>query len=498
MAMRSPQKRFEIAEAERLLGYDEVAEVFRSRGGVFRRIRSANSEYYRRIVRALEQTDLLSTEIVGTQEIGTVTDPPFELLLQHENIPYITYPHEWSPSMFKDAAKFHLMLFDKLENYGLTLKDWHPYNILFKGTRPVFVDFTSIIFRRDLSSVPYLKEEMSFSKRFWNSEAAYNFEMYRRMYVPYFLLPLYLLKLHPPAGARQRIFETALNAGGEELSADQVFARVPRVLFTSIEKMKRLVLALPAGVSLFRSALRKEIDLIDMRPPRSAYANYYRAKGEDLPWMPSASWTKKHTIVHEVLKRCGPRKVADLGCNTGWYSILAAKQGAEVVALDADDSSIDLLYTYVKGANLSIVPLVMDLNRLTPDAYGLKENGRHAAHISKESCPLLQGAEKRLKSDLILALAIVHHLALGQNWSFESICSLLNTLSEAHLIVEFVAKEDNLVVSEPDFFPSYNVRRSEFGWYNLENFVSALKRYFCEVEIAELSQNTRWALICRK
>lgn len=71
MAGYSRQSLFEIAEAERLLGYDEDAEVYRSGGRVFRRIRSGSAEYYRRILHALEQTDSLSKKIVATQEVNS-------------------------------------------------------------------------------------------------------------------------------------------------------------------------------------------------------------------------------------------------------------------------------------------------------------------------------------------------------------------------------------------------------------------------------------------
>ena len=60
----------------------------------------------------------------------------YEMILEHERIPFVSYPHEWSASMFKEAALLHNALYERLEEHGLTLKDWHPLNILFSGTRP--------------------------------------------------------------------------------------------------------------------------------------------------------------------------------------------------------------------------------------------------------------------------------------------------------------------------------------------------------------------------
>src|SRR5690606_35876668 len=78
-----------------------------------------------------------------------VIDPSFDLVLSHEKLPHVTYCMEWCPSMYKDAALLTLELQLELLGSGYTLVDAHPWNIVFRGTKPCFVDVTSIVKNTD-------------------------------------------------------------------------------------------------------------------------------------------------------------------------------------------------------------------------------------------------------------------------------------------------------------------------------------------------------------
>ena len=104
-----------------------------------------------------EAYDLFQFGVIATKELAghSYRDLNYDLVLEHERNPFVSYPHEWSASMLKDAALLHIDLFGRLGSHGLILEDWHPYNILFNGPKPIFVDFCSIIptdtFQRGLS-----------------------------------------------------------------------------------------------------------------------------------------------------------------------------------------------------------------------------------------------------------------------------------------------------------------------------------------------------------
>ena len=142
----------------RFVGFDSGGEVFLSQDRVLRGIYPGKGDLYRQVLRTCESHDLFQFGIVATRELNSNPYPElsYDLVLEHERIPFISYPHEWSASMLKDAAIFHIDLYTELGKQGLTIKDWHPYNILFKGTAPIFVDFSSIIPIGNLQDEAYL------------------------------------------------------------------------------------------------------------------------------------------------------------------------------------------------------------------------------------------------------------------------------------------------------------------------------------------------------
>ena len=99
---------------------------------------------------------------------------------------------------------------------------------------------------------------------------------------------------------------------------------------------------------------------------------------------------------------------------------------------------------------------------------------------------------------MVLALALVHHLALGQGLSFNEIARRLSDFTKKYLLVEFVAREDQLIAGEPSFFPAFNADPRRFDWYTLDNFLQELRGYFRQVEITEPCAGSRVILICTK
>lgn len=477
----------------RLVGFDEDAIVFLEQDKVVRQIAGQRAQYYRDILQRVRATSLLSNDLVATRDI-TESRVKESAVFEHERVPFISYPHEWTPSMLRDAAIFHLRLFSKLEQIGLTLKDWHPYNILFKGSQPIFVDFTSLILKEDLTQVAYL---MTVSSR-RRTNAFFTFEMYRRMCRPYFLLPLYLIRRKGADRARQRILEAALNRSGDQIGASEVFSesRIVLAAYLLFERMKRGLLSFEGGAKIFRFLLRKQFEWLDVKPPASGYSNYYESKSENSSWEDTTRWNCKQRLVNAAIAKFQPNTMLDLGCNTGWYSILAAKQGVNVLAIDADVSSVDILYATAKRLDLSILPLVMNLNNLAPDIYSEIQDERPGA-LSSDGSPLFIAAERRIKCDLVLALALTHHLTLGLGWSFERLADCLNKLSDFSLVVEFVSLQDPLIVANPEFFPSYFANKKSFSSYTLENFQIQLAKFFSDITVVGVEPH-RSLLICKR
>ena len=492
-------------EVTRLVGFDTVGEPFASGDRVLRGIYRGEAENVRRVLRICEENDLFAHGIVATRELPENPHPEldYEMVLEHERVPFVTYPHEWSASMFKEAALLHIALYERLEKHGLTLKDWHPQNILFSGTSPVFVDLTSIIPIEDLPGQPHLQSGRPpqwFADR-WDATSKAVYEMYRLMFEPYFGLPLAMLDMGHHAKARKRIYETTLNAADSVITRREVFdhSLLRRIRYEIQDRLLQFSL-LEKGFEKpkFFKRLRHTIAGRHAALKGSAYSSYYEDKNEAFAAEPSADWTNKQNGVHGALVKFRPRSVLDLGSNTGWFSMLASKLGSAVVAVDLDEASIDRLFAEARRERLDVLPLVANLVRPLPALEPRVYENEPSRSLIGEAATLVSTPNDRLRCEMVLALAIVHHLALGQAHDFDEISTILGRLATKYLCVEFVDIRDTMITSDPGFFPAYNASRESFGWYSKENFITALKWHFDSIEEVPSHPESRTLLLCSR
>ena len=175
--------------------------------------------------------------------------------------------------------------------------------------------------------------------------------------------------------------------------------------------------------------LHDEVSPITLSGTPSAWQGYYAT--EFPSFSPSADWTPKHHAVDALLTACAPADVLDVGSNSGWFAQLASRKGARVVAFDSDEGCVDELYRAASSARLPILPLVMSFANPTP-GYGVN---------NAFSSP----ATARFECDVVLALAITHHLVFAGSLRFEQIAAGLAALTRRTLVVEFVPRDDEYV-----------------------------------------------------
>src|SRR5687767_32725 len=494
------------APVARLPGFDNAGEPFVSGDRVLRGIYPGHADTVRTVLRICEKHDLFSSGVVATRELPSNPHPElaYEIILEHERIPFVTYPHEWSAAMFKEAALFHITLFGALGDHGLTIKDWHPHNILFSGTRPVFVDFTSIIPIADLPGQPHLQSIQSSGTMgaLWDATSNAVYKMYRLMFEPYFGLPLLMMHRGLHAQARRRIYETTLNSSESVITHIEAFngSLATRARYALESRLLMFALA-DRGQSKTRffKLLRRIVASRNAAVRRSDYSSYYEDKKEAFPATPSDDWTHKQHGVHSTLTRLKPRTVLDIGSNTGWFSKLAARLGSMVVAVDMDEASIDRLFNEASEQSLEILPLVANLMSPLPPLYPRTYPDEPSLSLIGEShSPMVTQPDERLRCEMVLALAIVHHLALGQSLTFEDIAAKFDRLAEHSVCVEFVDIDDAMITSDPAFFPAWNADPSAFGWYTRENLIAALESHFGRVEILPSHPETRSLLVCTR
>jgi SAM-dependent methyltransferase len=486
----------------RLVGFDTSGEAFISGDRVLRGIYPGDAQSVRDILRQCETDGLFARGIIPTRELAENPHPElgYEIVLEHERVPFVSYPHEWPASMLRDAALFHLQLFQTLGARGLTLKDWHPYNILFDGTQPKFVDFTSIVPAPALKSQQHLINGPARKgiARFWDDDAVAVYESYRLMYEPYFGLPLEMMKKGRHNEARRRLYETALNSARSVITRREVFGtdRLGRIGYELADRRLRVALLEkgPHKARFFR-ALEKRLRGMEVAVKGSAYSSYYEEKQEAFSSEPSPDWNaKQHSVRNTIVER-RPRTVLDFGSTTGWFSVLAAKLGCSVVAVDLDEASIDSLYANAKRESLSILPLVVNLSQPLADRPALEfEDEPSLSHIGGSE-PLYPAPTSRLQCDMVMALAVIHHLALGQGHSFDRIASMFANLGRKFLCAEFVSMDDPMITSDRSFFPAYDTAPNDFGWYSLDNFIAAVRRHFHSVEVRPSHPGTRTIVV---
>lgn len=363
---------------------------------------------------------------------AAVDDSTSGLRLIHPKIPIPTYPWEWSPSQWLAAAELTLTLCEEALNDGWILKDATPLNILFVGPRAVLVDILSFE-RRDPQSMIWL---------------AYG------QYVRTFLLPLVANKrigwpLEMSLFKRDGLEPADLFASmgwADRMSKDAFWPVTLAALLerpgnpegkNSEGKTKQVAhrvsdpqMALH-GLLRLLAGLRKRTRRAMTKGNASKWSKYQST----LTHYTEQESAQKRAWVQEVLAETQPARVLDIGANTGEFSALAAETGAQAVALERDAASAERLFRMSRERSLSIQTIHADIARPTPAAGW--ENSESTALL-----PRLEG-----QFELVLMLAVIHHLLLMEQIPLSAILALCHRLTLRHLVIEWVPVEDPMFQS---------------------------------------------------
>ncbi len=442
-------------------------------------------------VSSLLETAPESWEQAGLIPWSQISSAGDSVLLQHPRIRVISYPHEWCGEMLLAAAQMHCRLLAAIAPHGLALKDAHPWNVLFDGVRPVFVDIGSIVPEETLSSLDYLPRGSGLPP------AA---EVFRQMFIPFFVVPLAFHQAGLGDAARIILWRYALNATPRFPRLRDYLSSVPPMrwgrFLTAAATARRASrrfraishdLAQDGSLSRFAASLSALVEALAPPPMTSRYSGYYAAKAEDHDLASPETWNAKQTCIRGVLNDPTIGSVLDIACNTGWYARLAARLGKQVTAVDIDGACISALYRLASTAGEAIVPLVADLTRPTMDRQRTNSGGL-----------LLIGSERRLRSDAVLALGILHHVVLGAGIPLTAALERFAAPARRMLIVEFVGINDGLVMKEPEFFKAFTKDPERFSGFTLAATRDLLSSMGWDVTILPSFPATRSLLICRR
>jgi ribosomal protein L11 methylase PrmA len=409
---------------------DPSGYVFRRDGVLYRHVAPAYAEHYEALLGSglhaeLTRAGLLvphvETQLAGHEDAFRV--------LQPEPLPVVSYPYEWCFSQLHDAAALTIEVARRALARGLVLKDASAFNVQFTGCRPVLVDTLS--FERYVEGEPWVAYRQ-FCEHFLAPLAVSSVDprlsgMWRSNLDG---LPLDLACRLLPLRSRLRpglLLHLFLHARSQARHAGRPATTASR----------RPALSRQAFTALLAS-LRGAIRSLKPRRAESAWADYGQTHNYT-----SEALRQKEETVRRWLGHLKPRLVFDLGGNLGRFGLMAP--GAYVVCCDADPVVVEAAYRAGRTAQrVDLLPLVVDLANPSP---GLGWEGRERGPF-----------ETRGPADAVLALALVHHLAIGRNVPLPAIAGWFARLGRS-LVVEFVPKDDpqtaRLLQSRRDVFPGY-------------------------------------------
>ncbi|HUP00833.1 MAG TPA: SAM-dependent methyltransferase [Gemmatimonadota bacterium] len=414
---------------------DPSGYLYRSGGTLYRQV----DESYRENYDALFATGLYD-ELTAAGLLVPHAEKPLDRahsagayrILEPRPIDFVSYPYEWCFGQLRDAALVTIEIQRRALARGMSLKDASAFNIQFHEGRPVLIDTLSFECYRE--GEPWI---------------AY------RQFCQHFLAPLLLASR---VDVRLiRLFERYLDGIPLDLASRllprRTWCRFGPLLHVHLHArslarfaqtpIRQSRLARPVSRTGHRgliASLDGAIRRLSVSLGTTEWGDYERTHGYAEP-----DRAAKRALVAEYLEQVRPETVWDLGANTGEYSRLAAERGARVLAIDGDPAAVERSYQHVRSAGeRGILPLWIDLTNPSP-ALGWGHDERRSL-------------ADRGPADLVLALALLHHLAIGNNVPLDAVAHYLSTLGR-DLIVEFAPKADpqvqRLLASRADIFASY-------------------------------------------
>jgi 2-polyprenyl-3-methyl-5-hydroxy-6-metoxy-1,4-benzoquinol methylase len=427
---------------------DPSGFVFKQGGVIYRQVNTHYQEDYDMLMNsglyeALVKENLLIPH--SEAKIDPLEAKNSYKVIRPEHISHISYPYEWSFSQYQDAALVTLRVLKIALEHGMTLKDASAYNIQFHKGRAVFMDTLS--FQKYPAGEAWVGYKQ-FCQHFLAPLALASKIDIRLLQ----LMRIYIDGVPLDLAAQLLPFLTKINQGllmhlhihakSQTKYADNKVALKDRKQTMSMN-----------GLNAIITNLENTVKGLHHKDHNTEWAAYYTFTNYT-----DSSFRKKKDLVEDYIELVKPKTVWDLGANNGEFSRIASDKNINTVAWDIDPMAVEFNYQMVKTSGEEhILPLVLDLTN--------PSGGIGWAHAERES------VEDRGPADLVLALAIIHHIRITGNIPLSQVAKYLSNLGR-HLVIEFVPKGDSqvdkLLLNREDIFSDYDQ----------DTFEKAFKQYF--------------------
>lgn len=423
---------------------DPAGRVFFSDNRVFRSLSTAAAHNFESFTvsgcydRLISDGMLISARMLRSEEVAPFSEFLESAILEHEKIKHVSYAYEWPFSLLKRAALAHLDVHLSCLKDGYTLVDGNTYNIQFSGVCPKFIDIPSI--------VPFTEGEA------WLGYA---------QFCEQFIAPL---MLEADIGVP---FHPWLRGSPNGISLEHVTNLLPLRKYLSFNRFVHVILHSKMrkkyanhGESVrkderisnamtkdrlrgFLLSLRNLVSSMEInKSGKTEWENY-----ENFGHYGGSDQQEKMAFVANTVKQRSPNLLWDIGCNTGQFAEIALNNGAKsVVGLDVDLGALEIAVARATQRSLDFLPLYFDMLNPSPN-QGWSERER-------------SGIIKRSSADMVIALAVIHHIVITGNIPLsQAIEWIVGRASSG--VIEFVTKEDpmvkRLLANREDHFDDYNV-----------------------------------------
>ncbi|MFN8398700.1 MAG: hypothetical protein U0X74_01700 [Anaerolineales bacterium] len=429
---------------------DPSGFLFKKDDVLYRQVNEKYADEYNLLMSSGLYENLLKGRLLVSHEevdIEPVESQKKFKVIRPQRVNFISYPYEWSFSQLKDAALATLAIQKRAVKFGMSLKDASAYNIQFHEGKATLIDTLS--FEKYIEGTPWV---------------AY------KQFCQHFLAPLalmakvdvrlsQLLKIHIdgiPLDLASGLlpFSTRFNFGllthiHLHSKAQQQYAD-KQVETSAAQKGGMNKQALQGLIESLESTIRA----LDWKPVGTEWGDYYNFTNYS-----DSSFEQKKEIIGKWVEQVSPRSVWDMGANTGFFTRIASDKGIPSISFDIDPAAVEKNYRQIKSAKeKNILPLIQDLTNPSP-AIGWNNHERDA---------LLE----RAPTDMVFALAIIHHLAISNNVPLGEIAEFFHGLGK-WLVIEFVPKSDSqvkkLLASRLDIFDEYTVEGFEQSFTRIFN-----------------------------
>lgn len=404
-----------------LSSVDDNGRVFFLEGRVFRAIRKDATERVRELFSCGLVSDLVKNGVMPETWITGHALEGYGMVLEHYRCQPVTYPYEWSFSMLRDAARVVLRANLIAGKYGYQTKDCHGFNVVFDGTTPRFVDLGSFVkvdanFKGWLAFEEFLRFYY-YPLQIWKDGNGF---IARRMLqgnpamppVSYLLyrFPFCRLLDHARQEKFARLFLKLKVSRPESLRQKD-----DGLLMNLARKLAKRNLLPFMKVDL--QAWLDRIDKLSLKKFPTMWGDYHDEFSRNGKIIPSPRFERILSLVREI----NPSSVLELAGNQGALATLLTETlpGIPVICSDYDEIAVDVMYrnTITRGGNLSPVLLDFMYPVLTPTR---------------------EHPTARLRSQVVLALAVTHHLLLTAGLNIQNVLHTIASYSSEYVFIEFM------------------------------------------------------------